>query len=299
MTLPTFLVIGTAKAGTTALYRYVGQHPDVYLSPLKEPRFFICDDGKCPTFTGPGDDGYQRGIVSDIDAYRALFRPEGESAVGEMSPTYLYWPTSAERIAETLGDVKIIAILRDPVERAFSNYLMHVRAGLEDLDFESALEAEERRIELGWNPSFHYEARGYYARQLRPYLERFDADRILLLFHDDLRARPLDLLQTIFRFLDVDPSVVPDLAERPNRSLVPRSVRVARLLSEPSALVSGAGRALPRSARQRLRRRLTEANLKRPELSRSVRARLVERYESDNTALERIAGRDLAPWRRR
>src|SRR5215218_4707583 len=123
MTMPNFLIIGAGKSGTTSLYHYLGQHPEVFMSPMKEPKFF-CFEGERPNFRGPGDDEeINRKCVTTIDAYRALFDGVAcEKAVGEASSMYLYYPKAPERIDHHVAGVRLIAVLRNPVDRAYSSY---------------------------------------------------------------------------------------------------------------------------------------------------------------------------------
>ena len=168
--LPNFLIIGAAKAGTTSLYRYLEQHPEVYMSPVKEPKFFALG-GERLDYRGPGDEARMRGAsVTSLEDYRELFRGVStETAVGEASTLYLYSERAAARIKHHVPDVKLIAVLRNPVDRAYSDFLHLVRDGIEPLtDFPQALEAEESRIRSRWAPMWHYRRRGFYHPQLKP-----------------------------------------------------------------------------------------------------------------------------------
>ena len=132
MAMPNFLIIGAMKSGTTALYYYLEQHPQVYMSPVKEPNFF------CSEENSDGD------FATRLGAYQDLFRDvSGEKAIGEASHCYLYEPEAAARIQEYITDAKLIAVLRDPVDRAYSHFLHMVRNGSEPLtDFALALREE-------------------------------------------------------------------------------------------------------------------------------------------------------------
>ena len=143
MTMPNFLIIGANKAGTTSIYSYLKQHPQIYMSPVKEPMFFTLE-GKNIDRTEVSRQITLKTAVNDIEDYQALFQGvSNEKAIGEASTAYLHCPWCAERIKQYIPDVKLIAILRDPIERAYSNYLMYVRWGLETLDFPEAVRQEE------------------------------------------------------------------------------------------------------------------------------------------------------------
>ncbi|MBA2713836.1 MAG: sulfotransferase, partial [Rubrobacteraceae bacterium] len=236
MTMPNFLIIGAMKAGTTALYSYLEQHPEVYMSPVKEPNFF-CFEGETLDFRAPQDqEGINRTSVTHIDDYRALFRGvRGEAAVGEASHWYLYHPKAPERIRRHVPDARLIAVLRDPVERAYSQFLHFVRDGQEPLTvFAQALGEEERRMRDHWAFG-RYASRGFYYSQLRRYYDLFDRSRIKVYLYEDLKADAPALLQDTFRFLEVDPTFVPELSVQPNVSGIPRN----RVLHE---VLTGSGR---------------------------------------------------------
>ncbi len=153
MTLPNFLVIGATKSGTTSLYTYLKQHPEVYM-PMKEPNFFALEGREPPFFRGP--EGWKEPSqkrITDLEGYRTLFAgASGEKAMGEVSPLYLYAPQAAYRIRRYVPEAKLVAILRNPVERAYSAYMHLVREDREPLGFAEALKEEERRIQSNWGP---------------------------------------------------------------------------------------------------------------------------------------------------
>jgi hypothetical protein len=139
MTLPDFLMIGAQKSGTSAIYAYLSQHPQVFTSENKEPGFFAFE-GLQRSFAGPDDARAGRDIVRDLERYRRLFREVGDKArAGEASSIYLYAPQAAERIHHYIPNAKLIAVLRDPVDRAYSAYRHLVRDGRESLSFEGGL----------------------------------------------------------------------------------------------------------------------------------------------------------------
>ncbi len=262
MRLPDFLVIGAAKSGTTALYDYLRQHPRVAMSELKETNFFALEGGR-PAYRGPGDDEtINRLSITDLDAYCALFEGiAGEHAAGEASPLYLYDPRVPDRIRGCVPHVKLVAVLRHPVHRAYSAFLHARRDGREPLgDFGEALRAERARIRGGWEHLWHYRAMGFYGRQLERYLEIFPAERIHVLLYDDFVADPVGALQGCFRFLGVDDSFVPDTSMRPN--------------------VSVADGDMP------------------PTLCPQLKADLTRSYAADIARLEALLDRDLSAWRR-
>src|SRR5262249_18066920 len=155
---PNFLLVGTMKAGTTSLYHYVGQHPDVFVSPVKEPSFFAFE-GDRVRFRGPRDAELTR-FTSQTEYARLFQGARGESARGEASTVYPSHPRAPERIQYPLGTPRIVVMLRDPAERAFSHFLHLRRYGREPLeDFRAALRAEDERRRGGWDPFWFYRDR--------------------------------------------------------------------------------------------------------------------------------------------
>ena len=142
--LPNFLVIGAAKSGTTSFFTYLGQHPDIFISPVKDPNFFAFS-GESPLDYHISDIPWVLGSVRKIENYKALFsRATFHSAIGEASGTYLFHPRAAERIYRFIPDAKLIAILRNPVDRAYSAWLMHQRRGKEKRPFQEILAMNEQ-----------------------------------------------------------------------------------------------------------------------------------------------------------
>lgn len=294
MRLPDFLVIGAMKCGTTALYYYLDQHPEVYMSPVKEPDFLAFE----------GEEKAPRNAITDLASYAALFREAGSAGVaGEASHESLYRPRAVESILRHIPGARFIAVLRDPADRAYSHYLHLVRNGTEPLpDFEAVL-AAERRGELGDGFPFRsYIDRGFYHRQLLRYLEAFGEERVRVYLYEDLGSRPLWVMRDAFAFLGVDPGFVPDVSLRRNVSGVPRSRLLDALLQRQSRLKNAAKTRLPAGARRRVAERLDRLktwNLASPRPVRpETRRALVETYREDVMMLQGLIRRDLSGWLR-
>ena len=298
MTMPNFLIIGAGKSGTTSLYHYLRQHPEVYMSPMKEPKFF-CFEGERPNFRGPGDDEeINRKCVTSIEAYKALFEGvAGEKAVGEASSMYLYYPKSPERIRRHVPGARLIAVLRNPVERAYSSYLHCVRDRGEPLgDFAEALRKEQDRISKGWGPLWHYKTAGYYSDQLRRYFDTFDRRQIRIYLYEDLKTDAAGVLRDIFDFLDVDGSYAPDISLKHNVSGVPKSRVLHALLNKPNPIKSVFRPLVPAGPRKVLNHKISDRNLRKPQLSPEVRRQLVEAYSEDVKRVQDLIQRDLSKW---
>lgn len=293
MTMPNFLIIGAAKAGTTALYEYLKQHPQIYMSHEKEPKFFALEGEKLD-FRGPHDQqNINRTAITDIGAYRKLFQGvSDEIAIGEASPLYLYSPKAHARIKHYIPDAKLIAILRNPVDRAYSGYLMHVREGWETTnDFTSALQAEEMRIRNNWGWG-HYVNVGFYYMQLKRYFDTFNPDQIKVYLYEDLNANPIGVLQDIFQFLNVDQSFVPDTTIRHNISGVPKNNFVGTLMQSVKPLNPVLKQFFPAGLRQNIKNQI----LVKPQLPTEVRQQLIEVYREDILNLQELLHRDLSIW---
>ncbi|MEJ7842586.1 MAG: sulfotransferase [Rubrobacter sp.] len=299
MGLPNFLLIGAQKAGTTALYHYLGQHPQVYMSPVKEPHFFAYE-GEELDYRGPRDrEILPRMVVTDLEAYRELFRgAAGEKALGEASAGYLYDPKAPGRIRRYAPDARLIAVLRDPAERAYSSFLHMVRDGREPLnDFEQALREEETRIRDNWSSIWHYKRAGFYVPQLTRYFEMFGRERVRVYLYEDLKEDPAGVVRDAFGHLGVDEGFVPDVSLRHNVSGVPKSRVLHGFLGSSHPVKSAIKPFVPEAARLRLVTLMRNRNLSKPSpLSPEVRGRLVEEYREDVLRLQDLIQRDLSRW---
>lgn len=291
--MPNFLIIGAAKAGTTALYEYLKQHPQIYMSHEKEPKFFALEGEKLD-FRGPHDqENINRTAITDIETYRKLFQGvSNEIAIGEASPLYLYSPKAPARIKNYIPDVKLIAILRNPVDRAYSGYMMHLGLGWETTsDFTQALQEEEMRIRNNWGWG-HYVNVGFYYLQLKRYFDTFNPDQIKVYLYDDLKANPIAMLQNIFQFLNVDESFIPDITIRHNISGIPKNNFLATLIKSVKPLNPILKQLFPSDLRQNIKNKI----LTKPQLSIDVRKQLIEVYREDILNLQNLIHRDLSKW---
>ena len=291
---PNFLVIGAPRSGTTALYEGLAQHPEIYMSPRKEPWFagFTGDPGP---WRGPRDAQPVRTWVE----YEELFAgARDERAVGEASTLYLAMPKSPTLIRESLPDARLVAILRDPVERAYSNFLEHVQEGREtEFDFLRAVELEGERRQKGWAPSWSYTGLGYYGEQLDRYLAVFPREQLLVLLQEDLRADRAQLYRRIFAFLGVDPSFTPTLPPRTNEnSGLPKSRLLHYLLTRPNPLRQAMRRMLSDERRSAVHSWLLHYTLRRPRLQPGARRELIGRFREDILHTQQLLGRDLSAW---
>lgn len=291
MTMPNFLIIGAMKSGTTAVYYYLEQHPQIYMSPVKEPNFFCSG----------GEQGSHSESITRIGAYQYLFKGvSDERAIGEASHCYLYEPQAVARIQHHLPNAKLIAILRNPVDRAYAHFLHMVRNGSEPLtDFALAIQEEETGA-YHKRSSQDYIGRGLYYDQLKRYFDMFDRAQVKVYLYEDLSNATLDTLRDIFRFLGVDDSFVPDISLRRNVSGYAKYKTVDRFLTKPSVVKEILKIYLPARLRWQLSRVFDDLKTRNlvqpPPVQPEVRRQLVKVYREDILRLQELIHRDLSEW---
>lgn len=297
---PNFVVIGAQRCGTTALYLALKQHPQIFMSPLKEPRFFAFADQPAD-FIGPGAKAFQREIVSSWLDYQALFAGAPDQCCGEASPVYLSSlrsASSAAVMAQRTPELRIIALLRQPADRAYSAFWHHRRLGIEPLtDFRRALAAEVERSAAGWLPGFGYRANGMYAANLHPFLDHFPRSHIRIYLYETWRRNPVTVLHDMLEFLEVGVDLLPVVAPGINRSIAPRSHLLAGWLEQPNHVIYWGTRLFPGSIRGILGRWARRWNAKTPPpMAVDVRAELTASFRDDILQLQDMIDCDLSHW---
>ncbi|MCS3657834.1 sulfotransferase domain-containing protein [Salinibacter ruber] len=295
MNYPNFLIAGVPKSGTTTLWKNLCQHPNIFLPSLKEPHFFV---------TVP-DDWARAKPVDTIDVYRSLFEPAtSEAAVGEASPGYFSSQEAPTRIRKVLGVPQIIFVFRNPIERAFSHFLFSLQNGLEpgSATFRSAIQNDT--VQLA-NSVRHrpYVNIGYYYDHLQRWTSIFDRKAIKIMFFDDLNDDEVAFTQSVYDFLGVDDSFVPETGVAHAKSGLPKSRRLHSLVNSTGPLRRTLKAWCPEWLLQEIRGALTSArttvknwNLKKPALPEKQYRKLADRYQSDIYQLEKETGRDLSHW---
>jgi len=269
--LPNFIIIGAMRSGTTSLTHYLRSHPDVFMSTPKEPHFF--------------DRNYERGL----DSYKACFSGvAGEKAIGEATQTYLYDEQAIVHMAETLPDVRLVAILRNPVDRAYSHYWQNRSLDKENLEWMDAIDAESGRLASGdslTSHTFSYVDRGMYVKGLKRVCNFFPRESLHVMLFEEMRDEPVGSFNGICRFLGVDDVFVPpDLGIAVNPYVSFRSLAARRISKQmPSAL----------------RRVVGKVNVRQdsyPPMADHERARLLDVFREPNRELAEWWGRDLSIW---
>lgn len=278
MTLPTFLIIGTMKGGTTSLHRYLRQHPEVFMPERKELNFFL-DEYTGPPIDPPEERNWSRGITWYERQFAGV---EGERAVGEASANYSRYPTYpgvAERIAAVVPKAKIIYLVRNPIDRVLSHYLHDVANGREQCPLHIAVRRDDR-----------YLAPSRYATQCEHYLRGFSSDQLLLLKTDDLLAQRAETVRRVLEFIGVNGNVHLRLDFEAHRSS--EKLRKTRALT--AARQSRYRRFVPRTVRRRLRRLLANPlNTSRTEVDGETREFLMAQLVPDICRLSELAEEDF------
>ncbi|PUA79757.1 sulfotransferase family protein [Nocardioides currus] len=299
---PDFLVIGAPKAGTTALHAALAQHPDVFVSSPKEPKFWLCDGEPPPAWCGPGDKHSQQEWIWREDDYAELFSQAREDQVrGESTPFYLWSRGAHRRIGEALPDVRLIAVVRDPIDRAYSNWMHLWSDGLEpESDFETAFARQDQRVRAGWAPFWRYRDLGRYGEQLEHLNRHVDPERVLVLRYRDLVDDPRSAVDRVSRFLGIREGLVDHIPRDNSRGFVHPGWRPR--LAGP--VVRGGAR-LGQFAPPQVWRVLHPSFISllgergeahRPRLRADQRERMQHAFADDIALLGRLTGQDFGDW---
>lgn len=197
---PNFFIIGAGKSATTSMYNYLGEHPNIFFPTVKEPAYFAFSD-LAGSHYNDEDKPWVEQCFIEIEAYSALFRNVAdESVVAEATPIYLYHPNSAKAIYTQHPKSKLLAILRNPYERAYSDYRMHVRQGKETRSFTDSLKEDygKYRLYVG-----SYLEKSLYGEQVERYYKYFDKDQLKIVLYSDLAMDAAKVISEVFEFLDV------------------------------------------------------------------------------------------------
>ena len=295
MTLPNFLVIGAEKSGTTALHELLATHPQVFMSEPKEPSFFLSEDRR---YLAQDLLGQPHEYIRTQSEYEEIFAAAPPAKViGESSPCYLYSPEAAQLIKATIPGVRIVALLRNPAERAFSQFTFNQQRGWEPLTrtFKEALELEEERVRADSMWAFHYTRRGMYAQQLAPYINAF-GDRVRVWAYDDFVEQPAHVLREICEFCEIEEITLEKPPARRNVTSLPRSGIIRQLLDRPNPIKAMARGLMPNRARSALGGMLRRMNAHRPAKDDEAIGSLMAVFEEDIRQLATTILPKAADW---
>ncbi len=286
MTLPNFIMIGVAKAGTTSFFHYLDQHPQIYMCPIKATNFFGYEDARNWKWMEEGDPPLLRNFpVRTFEEYEASFAGAStEIAIGEVSPQYFRCPTAAQRIHDSIPNVKLIVSLRNPADRAFSGFLMRTRRGDAVKGFYEEL-----------SPRSSHVKEGFYYRRLKRYLDIFPKDRIKIYLFEEFRKEPARIVADLYEFLGVATNFVPDTSTRHNPAGIPKIRLLNQLFFHPT-LINIAKSVIPENI-QGMAKRVQQQNLRAaPKLPAELRAELLNHYREDILKLQELVDHDLSVW---
>ena len=299
---PDVLVMGAPKAGTTALHAALARHPQVYASPVKEPKYYLCGDAPPPAYAGPGDAHSRREWIWRRTDYAALFAAAPPDSLRlESTPFYLYVPAARRRIAEELPEARLIVVVRDPIDRAYSNWMHLWVDGLEPVsDFVAAWHAEDERVAAGWAPFWHYRRLGRYGEQLADLLGRVDRERVLVLRYWQLVSQPVATLNRVARFLGIAEDQITTVPPDNSRPFVAPGLRTS-VIGRTIRAGSAAGRLFPPQVWRRASEPLLAAlqfrgPMQRPKLGLEQRSSLLGDCADDITLLEKVLGESFQDW---
>jgi hypothetical protein len=295
---PDFLIAGAMRSGTTALASALAEHPQVFMTKPKEPNFFAVPCGALD-FTGPGDQGFARHNISDWESYQELFPSDGVRVRGEASAAYLALPGVAAEIHKRCPDIKVIVILRDPVERAFSAWQYLRGIGRENVrDFRAAMLAEEQRRVRGYGPIWWYARASRYQLGLEEYLAMFPASRVHTLTTEELRRDPQVAMSRVHQFLGVDGTQfrASALGREVNHSGVPRMEVLTRALFPSYRLREPLVRIAPPAVRNLVRRARAASRVSGQQIPPEAGSWLREQLADVPSAVHRLTGVDTSRW---
>jgi hypothetical protein len=308
---PNFFIVGAPKAGTTSLYHYLDQHPDIYMSPLKEPSHFSLEvrpenfepalqpqarrdeEAVRNYLNGPMDQKRFSGIVRNWDDYLRLFAATSDQkAIGEASVCYLWSKTAPRAIASRLPDARIIIVLRNPSDRAFSQYLHNIPDGVVSTSFRNHLDASLHRTGNGFGVLHPFLEFGQYADQIQRYFDVFPSEQVGIWLYEDTK-RP-EFLSEVLRFLQVDSTFTLDTTTRHLQPQLPRITGISQTLRRRGIWTKLKN--LTPAPLKPFVRNLAYRKTASAKMSAEDRAFLIYYYEEDILKLAKLLNRDLSSW---
>jgi hypothetical protein len=295
MPLPNFLIIGAGKSGTSSLYYYLQQHPEVFMCPVKEPNFFAYDPNH-KGWNGPAKDLGK--VTKTLEDYLKLYEGvRNEKAIGEASPSTFH-PFGCQQVRRYIPDARLICILRQPVDAAYSAFLHRRRDRMEpESDFLRAYRSAKARIAAGWAPMLYYPR--YYSQPLKYWLSQFSREQFRFYLTEELKLDPFALLRNLFQFLGVDENFQPALA-RKNTAHIIRSQTVRQMLANDRnqpVVTKLLKRFVPSKLRYPLRSSIQKWNNgSAPRLNPQLRNKLTLELRDEILRVQELIQRDLSLW---
>ena len=310
--LPNFFIVGAAKAGTTSLYHYLKQHPEIYMSPIKEPNYFAKDidvsafeESYRNIMTIDTKEYFSKEklpellsiFITDFSDYVQLFRDvTNEKAIGEASVSYLYSKVAAQEIKKLVPNAKIIMVLRNPIERAYSHYLMNLRGGItSNKNFLDEVIQDFNKKHKGWGISHLYIDLGLYYEQVKRYLDTFPKENVKIILYEDYKQNPKKVLVELLDFLEVSKDVSIDLNKRYNVRAAPRFPVLNTLARRVYSFMAPK---LPLTLRENLKKMYRKVFFSsyKGGLTAEEKKVLLKFFEEDIKKLSALIQRDLSHW---
>lgn len=293
--LPNFIIAGVARCGTTSLFHYLNQHPEIGMSKVKEPKYFSSLDLSLPQ-KGVGDETVYSKVVTNEADYDNLFKDlNKDGVIGEGSSDCFYYHEAViPRIKSKLGDPKIIICLRNPIDRAYSAYSNLIRDSRETLSFSEGLEAEQERINANWDWMWHYKNGSLYAKGVENYTSSFSQVKVVLF--DDLESNPKATLKSVFEFLGVDPNVDIDVSTRYSHSGKPKSKLISLLTSRKNPIIFWSRELALKLIPRKYLEKMAASMFEKEDVDAEVKSKLQAYFKADIIKLQNLINRDLKKW---
>ncbi len=293
--IPNFIIVGVARCGTTSLFHYLKQHPEIAMSKIKEPKYFSSCDLKLPQ-NGIGDNTVNTKVITDENSYEKLFFGlNNYKAVGEASSDYFYYYKNViPRIKQKFGDIKIIVCLRNPVDRAFSAYNNLLRDSREYLPFNEALIAEEERTSKNWDWMWHYKKGGLYSKALENYQKEFTNVKVVLF--DDLKLNTDMVLNDLFMFLGVKSNLKIDVSTKYSYSGKPKNSLISFLTNRKNPFVFFLREVVLRLMPRKYLEKVASKVFEKETIDSDVQNYLKSFFKDDILKLQLLIKRDLKNW---
>ena len=297
--LPNFLIVGAAKAGTTSLYQYLKEHKDIYLSDRKEGQFL----SKMEDFNGAHTDSYNKNICKSLKQYGSFFNDvKNETRIGDISPDYLYFYKNTIKSIDIYlaSKPKIIIILRNPIDRAFSQYTFYYQQFLEEFSFNDAIAKEEERKNENWRIGYRYLELGLYYKQVKNFQDKYDT---LIIDFDDLKTNRDGVLKQILIFLDLDTEIKLKDNSVHNNSGLPKNIFIYKILAFirnniifRSILKPFMQLLISKKTYQMMISKIFNITNKKVKIDLKTRDKLKKYYHDDVSMLQKIVDFDVMKW---
>lgn len=289
MKLVNFFIVGAPKAGTTSLHNYFMEHDNIFMPEMKEPNYFAYEQIVEQNLF------YKERGVGTLSEYNNLFKEvKDEKAVGEASVSYLFYDQTPKKIKDYNPNAKIIILLRDPIKRAHSHYLMDYKLGYTNVSFEDIVNnrSNHKLKNLYYQ---QYIELGLYYEQVKRYIDTFGTESVKIYLNEDLKKDTKGIVKELLHFLEVDSNSIPDISKEYNTYKKPKNKLLHKLFTFQK-LRNKLGKLLPQSIKNFILNFILEETDK-PEIENETLIKLKEIYNEDISNLEKLIKRDLNKWK--